>query len=87
MFIRNRRVSVDAPYSLIETNISEGSSHVLAMYPDCELGNNAELGGRTRATWGSFKSVEEIVIKATNVRVCVRLFDPTVVPVPGTLQR
>ncbi|KAE9416367.1 hypothetical protein Angca_007469, partial [Angiostrongylus cantonensis] len=34
-----------------------------------------------RAAWGAFKSVEDVVKRTTNTRLCVHLFDLTVLPV------
>ncbi|WKX96571.1 hypothetical protein Q1695_012754 [Nippostrongylus brasiliensis] len=80
MFMRNGYVS-DAPFSLNGTNISECSSYVyLGREVNMTNDLSPELGRRKRASWGAFKSVEEVVRRTKNARLRAHLFDSTVLP-------
>ncbi|EPB69930.1 hypothetical protein ANCCEY_10981 [Ancylostoma ceylanicum] len=76
MCMRNGWVP-DAPFSLNGTSISECSSYVY-LGGELNMMNDLapELGGRKRAAWGAYKSIEGIVRK-TKSSVPTSLFNTT----------
>ncbi|KAK6762466.1 hypothetical protein RB195_023259 [Necator americanus] len=80
MFMRNGWVS-DAPFTLKGTNISECTSYVY-LGRELNMMNDLtpELGGRRRAAWGAYKSIEDVVKKTRNTRLRAHLFNITVLP-------
>ncbi|KAJ1347849.1 hypothetical protein KIN20_038386 [Parelaphostrongylus tenuis] len=39
-----------------------------------------ELSRRKRAAWGTFRSIEDVVVRTKNIRLRVHLFDSTIFP-------
>ncbi|KAK6734337.1 hypothetical protein RB195_017862 [Necator americanus] len=80
MFMRNGWVS-DAPFTLNGTNISECLSPVYLGW-EINIMNNltSELGKSKRAAWGAFKSIEDVVKRTKNIRLCAHLFNTSVLP-------
>uniref|UniRef100_A0A0K0D3K7 Reverse transcriptase domain-containing protein n=1 Tax=Angiostrongylus cantonensis TaxID=6313 RepID=A0A0K0D3K7_ANGCA len=81
MFMKNGLVSC-APFTLNGTNISECSSYVY-LGQEINMMNNLaqELNRRKRAAWGAFKSIEDVVKRTKNTRLCAHLFESTFLPV------
>uniref|UniRef100_A0A0K0CU33 Reverse transcriptase domain-containing protein n=1 Tax=Angiostrongylus cantonensis TaxID=6313 RepID=A0A0K0CU33_ANGCA len=80
MFMKNGLVSF-APFTLNGTNICECSSYIY-LGREINMMNDLapELSSRKRAAWVAFKSIEDIVKKTKNSRLCAHLFDSKVVP-------
>ncbi|EPB72494.1 reverse transcriptase [Ancylostoma ceylanicum] len=73
-----RRVP-DAPFLLNGTTISECSSYVCLGREVNKMNHLApELGRRKRAAWGAYKSIEDVVKRTKNTRLCAHLFNTTV---------
>uniref|UniRef100_A0A0K0DHZ6 Reverse transcriptase domain-containing protein n=1 Tax=Angiostrongylus cantonensis TaxID=6313 RepID=A0A0K0DHZ6_ANGCA len=80
MFMKNGLVSF-APFTLSGTNISECSSYVY-LGREINIMNDLapEVSRRKRAVWAAFKSIEDVVKRAKNVRLRAHLFDSTDLP-------
>ncbi|KAK6761511.1 hypothetical protein RB195_022542 [Necator americanus] len=78
--MRNGWVS-DAPFTLTGTNISECSSYVYLGW-EINMVNDptSELDRRKRAAWGAFRSIEDVVKRTKNIRLCAHLINATVLP-------
>uniref|UniRef100_A0A0K0D7T7 Reverse transcriptase domain-containing protein n=1 Tax=Angiostrongylus cantonensis TaxID=6313 RepID=A0A0K0D7T7_ANGCA len=80
MFMKNGLVSF-APFTLNGTNMSECSSYVYLGREINVMNDLApELSRRKRAAWGAFKSIEDVVKRAKNIRLRTHLFNSTVLP-------
>ncbi|KAK6736847.1 hypothetical protein RB195_019502 [Necator americanus] len=80
IFMRNGWVP-DAPITLNEMNISECTSY-LYLGRELNMMNDltSDLGRRRRATWGAYKSIEDVVKKTRNTRLRADLFSTTALP-------
>uniref|UniRef100_A0A0K0DLC7 Reverse transcriptase domain-containing protein n=1 Tax=Angiostrongylus cantonensis TaxID=6313 RepID=A0A0K0DLC7_ANGCA len=78
MFMTNGLVSF-ASFTLNGTNIFECSSYVyLARKMNMMNDLAPELRRRKRAAWGGFRSIEDVVKRTKNSRLCAHLFDSMV---------
>ncbi|KAK6757448.1 hypothetical protein RB195_015334 [Necator americanus] len=80
MFLRNGWVS-DTPITANGTNIFECTSYVY-LGRELNMMKNAtpKLDRRRRAAWGAYKTIEDVVKKTKNTRLCAHLFNTTVLP-------
>ncbi|VDM64267.1 unnamed protein product [Angiostrongylus costaricensis] len=80
MFVKNGLVS-HAPFTLNGTYTSECSSYIYLGRKINMMNDLApELSRRKRAVWRVFKSIEDVVRRSKNTRLCAHLFDSTVLP-------
>uniref|UniRef100_A0A0K0D5A7 threonine--tRNA ligase n=1 Tax=Angiostrongylus cantonensis TaxID=6313 RepID=A0A0K0D5A7_ANGCA len=78
--MKNELVSF-AQFTLNGTNIFECSSYVYLGREINTMNDLApELSRKKRAAWGAFKSIEDVVKRTKNTRLCDHLFDSTVLP-------
>ncbi|VDM54415.1 unnamed protein product [Angiostrongylus costaricensis] len=82
--IRKPEEPFASPYKHIAlngTNIFECSSCIY-LGREINMMNDLapELSRRKRAAWGAFKSIEDVVKRTMNTRLCAHIFDSTVLP-------
>ncbi|KAK6760600.1 hypothetical protein RB195_021894 [Necator americanus] len=79
--VHAERMDPGSPFTLNGTNISECTSFVyLGRELNMMIDLTPELGRRRRAAWGAYKSIEDVVKKTKNTRLCAHLFNTTVLP-------